>query len=284
MPWGLRHCGTGELIVFEQDPDSLSRYRLKLKCDALRSLAWEHDLVLYFFSLTRKDAELVALNSDLNGLVSFLRWRFKRAGYPLYYVWAAELQMKRYYRTGQKGLHWHFIIACPFGALPDVVFVQDAPRGKKYQIVRDGDLVKNAELFKRWSYGQILCGRAKVTNPFTYLREYLEKDYGGFRGYRPEWANLRRWGSSQMGWRGYPKWAREGVQAVLDWSPDFKDLKVRKKGGKVQFVEKRDLIRADGHPFQSERVVYDIESPWRREFVFDQGGENVSEKRSEKGV
>jgi hypothetical protein len=256
------------------DVAARSLYRFRKVCCGLERIAFEHDLSVYFMTFTLAGDSVDCLNSSLDSVLHFLRRKFKKAGEHLYYAWVAELQKKRYEKYGVLALHWHFVVLARHGALPDVRFNARAARGHKYEIVCDGSLVSARELYERWGKGQVLCGCA-WSGVRNYLEKYMVKEYESFRGYKPEWARLRRFGASQMGYHAFPRWAYGELRSLSDLGVPLEDLWVQRVPGAVSvscevvredwslpqfaWVEPEKLLAMG----RNERLVlYRFESPW----------------------
>jgi hypothetical protein len=270
----LRHGETGQCFSFSDDVVSRSLYRFRRVCTGLERTAREFGLSVYFLTLTLRGDEVASLNSSLDDFLSFLRMRFKRAGERLYFVWVVELQKKRYYKSGVLALHWHFVILAPHGSLPDVKFTQHSTR--HYRVVSEGSIVDSSDLFKRWGHGQVLCGYA-WSGVRNYLEKYFTKEYEGFRGYKPEWFKLRRFGHSRLGYRGFPEWAYQKVACLSAEGVPVDSLYIERVGAEVRVSGGVDVpggwdkeivagLRYDvGFLARSERLLlFRFSSPWKR--------------------
>jgi hypothetical protein len=273
------------MIWLDRDPSLRSLYRFERACKGLDRFRECYGLSVYLLSLTLCDDQVDAVNKDLANSIHFLRMRFRRrqnveqiavadfeggesvcttaaGGLPFAYVWVVELQQKRYRTKGVKALHWHFAIAAPDGSLPDVKYVQGAPRGRKYELLQDGSVVKSADLGKAWGKGLWHCMRAYSSDVLGYLAKYFTKDYASIKGYKPEWANLRRWGSSQLGHFAYPKWAYEAVEECEGGAGT--SLVRRRQRGRVSWYRKAwDFGYEPGSVVRRDQVVHSVKSPWR---------------------
>jgi hypothetical protein len=212
----------------------------------------------------RSDA-VDAVNESLHRFWGWLGMRFKRNGAEKRYVWVPELQKRRYRKSGELALHWHSAVACAGGSLPDVAYVPDARR--HYQVRHDGAVVSAGELVKGWGYGQVMCEQARESL-VGYLGKYFGKEYESFKGYKPEWSSLRRFGSSQLGLYGFPRWASDELRLFAENGVPLECLSIRRDGGYVYlYVDRYRVPRVDDGSFcATERVhelVYSIKSPWK---------------------
>jgi hypothetical protein len=210
-----------------------------------QGMGWQ----LYFLTLTLKSGESVPCQID--ALMNFVRMRFKRAGLPKpEYACVTELQEKRYEATGVYAKHWHLLIAAPAGSLPNVKFDEKAAHGHQYQVLADGLVVKQAELYKRWGYGVELC-RLAWCAPEAYLCKYLLdnlKQYGKLG---------RRYSSSMLGWWRFPKWAFECVKEF--WAAQLDVVKawlVHGEPARLLYVRVTDGVTMESYKVQSPyRIV-----------------------------
>jgi hypothetical protein len=177
-----------------------------------------------------------------------------------FYLWVVELQKKRYYKSGVKALHWHFAIICPDGVLPNVRFNQKSKR--KYEVLEQGTLVTTKELYAGWGYGQVFCMRGWSKGVYAYLSKYFTKDYGSLPDYNPEWSKLRRFGSSQVSYFRFPKWAYEAVQEKATLDESYLDFVIRKEGARVNFYGYETYKGFGGEERTREVRVDSIRSPW----------------------
>jgi len=243
--------------IFNTD-SNISDYKFKRVCKGLeRVYSGDKGLQLYFLTLTLSDKDLKVCNKNLHKFIDFLQKRFNRSKLPFYYVWVVELQWKRYLKYGKLARHWHFVILAPAGSLPDVEFRQH--QVPHYKIIRDGSLVKNKDLFIRWGYGQVFCKSAWSKNIYGYLGKYLEKQAkkGGGSGF-PFALASRRFGSSNLKYFSYPKWAYDYCVIA---SNVYKDFIVNKTGSKL------NIIGLDGSGGLIEKVV--LRSPYKRASEYD---------------
>jgi hypothetical protein len=259
----LENRVTGKVLQVADDRLEKSRYRLKRACRALDRLLGLFGLQLYFLTLTLTDKDVEALNREVRKFAHWMQQYFRRAGVPMFYVWVVELQKKRYRRYGVLALHWHFAIVCRKGALPHVGYGD--PVGKRrMRVIRDGDVVSNRMLMKRWGRGMTWCveGWSRV---YDYLEKYIEKGYEGLAGYKKEWAGLRRFGSSRLGKYAYPKWAFEAVNRVEAEYPELADLCLRRVGGRVGWYGVGE-IGVDDLREGDKRLAgaFELRSPWRK--------------------
>jgi len=133
--------------------------------------------------------------------------------------------------------------------------------------------------FLSFGHGQVLCGYA-WSDITRYLGKYFSKDYGGLDGYNPAWSNLRRFGSSQLGFYKYPDWAYNELMTMADDGVPVGELYVRKTGSTVRlYGDDYDSLWADGrwrYLRSSEKhrlklgvlahykvLVAEIRSPWK---------------------
>lgn len=257
-----RNSVTGEEFETPDDPASRSLYLFKRACIGIDRLAREFGLQLYFVSLTLRGENVDKLNSDLNKFLNFVRARFRRSRLMWFYLWVVELQKKRYYESGVKALHWHIAGICEDGALPNVRFNSTARR--KYQVLREGSLITTKELYKGWGYGQVLCKEAWSSGVYDYLSKYFTKDYASLPDYNPEWAKLRRFGCSQMGYYRFPRWAFDTVKEKILLDPSFADFAIKKEGARVNFYGYEMVKNWEGKEKRKLAVVDSIKSPWSR--------------------
>jgi hypothetical protein len=188
--------------------------------------------------------------------------RFRRAGLLWYYLWVVELQKKRYRRYGVKALHWHFAIVAPGGSLPDVHYVKGGR--KHYQVQAEGSVVSSSDLFDRWGHGQVLCGYA-WSGIGGYLGKYLSKDCESLAGYKREWASLRRFGSSRLGFYGYSEDGYTWLTVLESSGVPVCELRVWKKGSVIH-VGADDPVWVDvhlGYYIDTRVILYEHRSPWR---------------------
>jgi hypothetical protein len=267
MVW-LRNGETGKSFEVQLSPPERSKFRFKRACRGLDRIMEHLGYEAYFLTLTLNAESLEAQNRDLHKLFCFMAQRFRRAGVHWFYAWVVELQKQRYQHFGQKALHWHVCIVARHGALPDCHYDKEARRGHRFVVYRDGDIVTVGDLFDRWGKGNVFCMRAYSSGVHGYMGKYMEKDYSSFRGYRPEWANLRRWGASQMGVFAFPEWAYQkhlevwGSPYMMPLGEDFKPMHARVSGGQLQYVEKGFWHAVKG-PDVVEWVAYRYKSPWK---------------------
>jgi hypothetical protein len=277
----LRNKHTGEMVKVDTSAKGKSGYRFRQACKGLDRWAEANGCKVYFLTLTLRSEDAETVNKDLNKFLNFLRARFRRAkdveqiavadseggesvcttssgGLPMRYVWVVELQKKRYTRTGVLALHWHFAIACPAGALPDVEFRAD--RRVKYVVKEEGTVVTSRELWERWGRGQVLCMRTRCEGVYGYLGKYMAKDYGSLAGYKAEWVNLRRFGASRLSENAYPRWAYE---VVTEKGVEYDEFLWRRRvGGKVQWYGKEDRLIVNGVRYEAMVPLVAIRSPW----------------------
>jgi len=234
------------------------RYKFRRSCLALDRVALEFPrLQIYFLTLTLSDKNLQVCNKNLNKFIQFLRINFSRAGVPFYYIWVVELQMKRYYKYGKLARHWHFVILVPVGSLPDVEFRLD--KVPHYKVLKEGSIIKNSELIKRWGYGQVFCKPAWSKNIYGYLGKYLEKQSQKGNGSGSPFALAsRRFGSSNFGYYAYPKWA---YSEYLNASQIYPDVFIFKKGSRLDILG----LDSQGCLIKSVRVA----SPYRKFTEYD---------------
>lgn len=248
----IENALTGRVFDIKTDVTSKSLYKFRTACRSIdRIIAIKlldksdidcGGLQLYFLTLTLNGSNIDKLNADLNKFIDFLRKRFKRAGLPFYYVWVVELQKKRYLKTGVKARHWHFVILCSKGALPNVYF--DKFHYPHYKVLNEGSLIKQKDLFKRWGYGQVFCKYAWSKDVRGYLEKYFNKNFDSD-------ISLRRFGSSNFGYYAYPKWA---FDSILNASVTYSDVVLLKKGSIL------DIVGLDSQGCSTESVR--IRSPW----------------------
>jgi hypothetical protein len=266
----IKNSITNEIIPIQLDAASKSQYRFRRACIGLDRIKNLFGLTLYFVTLTVRDENVDAMNRDLNKFLNWLRSRFKRKHFDIYYVWVVELQKKRYRKYGIKALHWHFAIVCADGALP-----HSEKRGGRMHLVEDGNVITVKDIIKYWGKGDIVFSlRAWSRGVYGYLSKYFAKDYSQLGDYKPEWANLRRFGSSQLRHYAFPKWAYEWVDQELSANPELRDLYIRKVGSKVGFYakdEKKKFV-----------TVKEIRSPWK--LVVETPEDSGDSSGTEKGV
>jgi hypothetical protein len=221
----LKNTLTGGVFDIKTDAVGKSLYKFRVACRSVNRInSIQSGLQLYFLTLTLNGFNFDKLNKDLNKFITFLNTRFHRAGLPFYYVWVVELQKKRYLKTGVKARHWHFVILCSKGALPNVHF--DKFHYPHYRVLNEGSLIKQKDLFKRWGYGQVFCKYAWSKDVRGYLEKYFKKDFDGE-------ISLRRFGSSNFGYYAYPKWAYDNI---LNASVVYSDVVLLKKGSVLDIV------------------------------------------------
>jgi len=234
------------------------RYKFRRSCLALDRVALEFpDLQLYFLTLTLSDKNLSVCNKNLNRFIDFLRKSFNRSKLPFYYVWVVELQKKRYLKYGKLARHWHFVILAGPASLPDVEFRQN--KVPHYKVLKEGSIIKNSELIKRWGYGQVFCKYAWSRDVYGYLGKYLEKQdkKGGGSGF-PFTLASRRFGSSNFGYYAYPKWA---YSEYLNASQIYPDVFISKKGSRLDILG----LDSQGCLIKSVRVA----SPYKKFSEYD---------------
>jgi len=244
--------------VFYTD-GTISDYKFKRVCRALERLYNViKGLQLYFVTLTLSDKNLEVCNKNLDKFMNLLRMRFHRSKLPFWYVWVVELQWKRYLKYGKLARHWHFVILAPVGSLPDVEFRQyQVPH---YKVIRDGSIIKNSDLIKRWGYGQVFCKSAWSKNVYGYLGKYLEKQATRGDGSGSPFALAsRRFGSSNFGHYAYPNWAYD----YCVWaSKTYKHFVCKKTGSKLTII---GLDVSDG---LVEKI--ELRSPYKKFTVYDE--------------
>jgi hypothetical protein len=240
---------SGKVMEFGGDAFDPASHRLSLfkgRMVGLVRWAEANRCEVYFVTLTVRDPSTMD-TLVLNGLMSFLRWRFTRANMPFRYVWVLEPQMSRYEETGVLAPHWHIAIACPMGALPDVQYLKAQPIGKRYHLVADGLVVKQSELYKRWGNGQTLCQPARGS-VMDYMAKYMAKALAvaGLFGHR--------FGSSMMTWWRVSQWAFDCIR--LFWLANMDVLRVWfTRGDKGRILH---FQVTDGEMME----CYDVPSPW----------------------
>lgn len=246
----LRHDVSGDVVDFCPCGDCRSMYRFKSKCAGVQRMADELQLAIYFVTVTLRDEDYGTVNDAVSKFGNSLRMIFRRAGLPFFYVWAVELQRKRYVKYGREFLHWHFGIAVPAYALPNIG--SKGPRGGPRD-VEEGAIVTLARLQDLWGRGFVWCELAR-SDLQGYLSKYFSKDYGSLAGFNPAWRSLRRFGASQMNYRAWSKWAYETARQVVEQAPAYGGLQLRKCGGGFRAI----AVLADG----SELEVARYRSPW----------------------
>jgi hypothetical protein len=236
----VKNKDTGQVVEFSTDSLSRSRYKFRKVCVGLERLANELGLSVYFLTLTLRDSEVGTLNSDLNKFLSYMRSRFSRSGEPFYYTWIVELQKRRYTTHGVMALHWHFAIITKKGCLPNIQYKPE--KRYHYYVKSEGSVVTSKELYQGWGKGQILCGLSWC-GVRRYLEKYMSKDYEQLQGYKPEWAKLRRFGSSKLHYRRLPQWAYDKVKKLADTGIPMAQFAIRKVGTVVAVGKlKRDNL------------------------------------------
>lgn len=248
----LVNVTTGKMMECGGGDDDRRLVAFKGRLVALQRYAEANRLTVYFLTLT-----LAGANSEvrlLNRFLNFLRARFARAGLLMRYCWVLELQEKRYEETGVYARHWHIAIACPIGTLPNVEYIGSAPIGKRYHLVSNGTLVKQAELYKFWGYGQELCQIARGSL-VGYMSKYMSKNLEAF-------GDLgRRFGSSVMTWWRVSRWAFELVREFYEAGIDV--LRVWFTRGDVARLV--HIKVTDGTVLET----YTFGSPWRVQQVVE---------------
>lgn len=207
-------------------PDDKGLYRFKKGCKSIdRIMIAIVGLQLYFLTLTLSSVSADKMNKDLHKFIDFMRLRFKRAGLKFWYIWVPEFQFKRYKTYGVWVLHFHFVILCSKGALPDCYY--DKVNYPHIKVKTDGSLITAKELFKFWSYGIVLCKYAWSKSVYGYLSKYLLKERAGKIGCSgfPVLAGSRGYGSSQFGEYGWSKWAYDNYLNALLTYPHVVALK-----------------------------------------------------------
>jgi len=247
----IRNSITGKQFeVSDFSLNSRSLYKFGRTCTALDRWAALHGKVLYWFTLTQAVADSGVTNDRLHKLYAWLGQRFSRAGESFRYLWAVDVQWGRLKNRGERVLHWHDVVACSEGALPDCSYKY--PKSHRGMFVRaDGGVISFADLHDRWGLGIVMCELVRSRfGVFNYLRRYLVKDYGEFKEVLPEWGSLRRFGSSHFGVESWPEWAYEWVRPYLAGE----GLYFVRKGGRVMVCEHD----AEG----GLRVLASARSPW----------------------
>lgn len=121
------------------------------------------------------------------GILNAFFVKMRRFYGDLIYLWAVEVQEKRYLRTGERVLHWHIMCGFPVGVWEGK---SDVLRIQKY-----------------WKYGTVDI--APVKRPSTgYLMKYVGK---ALAVRDQEWYQIRKTGSSFL-----PGWLRQSWNRVLD--------------------------------------------------------------------
>lgn len=250
----LHNTLTGDRVPLLFTAEEKARYRFRLACLGVDRHRVEHGSALYFVTLTLADADIDAGNSQIVRFADWFRHAFK--GLPFAYTWVVELQKRRYKRSGEKALHWHMVLSVPDGSLPHV----EKTRNGRLRLVEDGRIVSNARLIKRWGLGMVFSARVKAPTVYGYLGKYMGKDRG-VRDFDPAWANLRQWGSSQLGVKKWPGWAYRWALGLSERYPAAADLYFRKAGRHVA----AGAISEDG----CFTAIFEHESPWRVAFRHD---------------
>jgi hypothetical protein len=235
----------------------------------LDEFARREGCLLYFLTLTLKDDWLSSANRDVSEFFNVVRMAFKRAGAAFAYVWTVELQKRRYTKHGVKALHWHSVIACPIGALPAVERV-----GGRLRVITDGSIVTQKRLHELWGRGLTFSQPVRSPSTYAYIGKYITKEFGELQALHPEWAKLRRFGRSNLGWLAWPKWAREWMAEQVALNPGFAECYTRRVGRYavvgVRDLEKYELFGDVG----SFRVLAGKENPWK--VVRDVAGRSAS--------
>lgn len=192
---------------FNIDKDKNALYRFYVACRALnRIFDSVPDVQFYFLTLTLNWLNANVSNEDLHRFIIFMRMRFKRAGLKFWYVWVPEFQYKRYDKYSVWVLHFHIVILCSKGALPNVYY--DKVHYPHFNIVNEGSILTSKELFDFWGRGIVFCEFAWSTAD-KYLSKYLLKERAHKERVSPGSLLLgsRGYGSSQFGVYGWSKWA-----------------------------------------------------------------------------
>lgn len=251
-----RNWQSGKIVSFDGDDGGLGGQKgltlqkrlstFKARLVGLQRWSDANGCTVYFLTLTLAKANWS--NRTLNRYMNFLRARFKRRGLPFKYEWVLELQEQRYEETGVAARHWHMAVACPLGSLPNVEYLPHAAAGHHYHLKSDGFVVKQAELFKYWGYGQELCEVA-YGSLVHYLSKYLVKNL--------ESGDLgRRFGGSMLLWWRVSLWAYEVIREFYD--AGFDVLKVWfTRGDEARLLH---FKVTDGVTME----FYNVVSPWRR--------------------
>lgn len=247
----IQHRESGEILTIQLDPAHRSIFRFRRACAGLDRIIVKQNLTLYFLTLTVRDENIDAMNRDLNKFLNWARNRFRRANLIWAYVWVVELQKRRYKKYGTKALHWHFAIGCPDRALP-----HSEKRNGRMRLVEDGIVISVQDIRKYWGKGDIIFSvRAWSSRVYGYLEKYFDKDYSQLGEYNPEWANLRRFGSSQLSYFGWAKWGYEWAERQLLENPELGEMYIRKVGSKVGFYAKDEKGKFN--------ALSETRSPWQ---------------------
>jgi hypothetical protein len=240
-----RYAGKSE--TFDGNQKRLSLFKGRMQ--GLVRWAEAHRCKIYFLTLTVKDPSTMDFKV-LNQLMNYLRWRYKRVNMPFHYVWVLEPQMKRYEDSGVLAPHWHIAIACPEASLPNVEYLPSAIQ--HYHLIADGTVVKQAELYKHWGYGQTLCAPSRGS-VMDYMAKYMKKalELPGLFGHR--------FGSSVFTWWKISRWAFECVREFYQAGMDILHVSFT-RGDLARLLH---IKITDGVTMES----YAIESPWRLQRV-----------------
>jgi hypothetical protein len=214
------------------DKGSQFEYRFKRVCLGIDRKALDKSgLQRYFLTLTYgADYDFWSARQDLVRFLDKIRHIIKRADYSYFdYVWVPEFQYKRYKQYGELVLHFHIVILCDRGLLPNCSFRQD--RFPHLITVNEGSLFKDGlDLFNLWGHGIVLCKYMWDNKPvYGYMSKYLTKETFVDDGNSPRKSTRarRRFGSSQLGYYAYSKWRYD---AILNASMVYSDMVVFKKG------------------------------------------------------
>jgi hypothetical protein len=208
----LRNRVTGASFRVGLDKRSRSLGRFRLSCKGFDRYCKENGLSVYFLTLTLRDESIETANKDLNRFLSWLRGRYKKHNLPVRYVWAVELQKRRYYARGVAALHWHIAVGAIDGSLPNII--EKTPRGKP-SLYSDGSVITLDDLSKYWGKGFVWSVEA-WSQVWFYLSKYFAKDDVTLADYNSSWDRLRRFGASQFGYLGFADWGYVKIKEYLD--------------------------------------------------------------------
>jgi hypothetical protein len=197
---------------------------------------------------------------------------FKRRGLPFGYVSMLEIQPRRVVRFGVLAPHHHIVVASVRWAFPHGEYHPEAVRGKRYERVRDGDVVTFDWLIENWKMkvGQFFVCDGYSRSVFGYLEKYLTgKNSELVELLRAKFGKkLRVFSSSrfevidQMAW-----FQKKEFREVVRLDPALENLYWHREGSSIvgRGKEVREVVEFDGRV--SSKVSYPRVKVLRGEWV-----------------
>lgn len=239
----LKNRSTGKVIHISLDKVSKRSYKFQKSCRAIQQMCADKGLTMYFVTFTLKSSSYGTITKEFSRMLDFFRHRLDRAGYEYVYLWAVELQKKRYAKTGRMYRHWHLAVGVEDGLLPDVEYLPDNP--KHYNVKQEGTLITVRDLVGVWGEGQVFSCKA-YESLAGYLGKYMDKNEE-FLDYKQ-----KMYGSSKIDSHyRYPAWVRDEMEGAEGRGVDFEPLVVKYSPGTLRAFEWR--MTADYFVYRKRR-------------------------------